>query len=1310
MLNRATRLAILFAWLWLAASAVGAPLSLRFDHLGVEDGLSQETATRILQDRHGYLWIGTQAGLNRYDGYRITTFKNNPSDPGSLADNYVQALYEDAHGQLWVGTKGGLDRFDRATRNFIHQATASANLSVTGIISDGKDGLWLTTSAGLQHFDIATGTMRALRHVPGDAGTPPDDRVNAVVRDSRGNLWVGTASGLALLPAGASKFRHLTPQAVATPSNNITVLDLGPDGRIWAAGLTGLQTWRLDGDTPVQLPLDGAEIFATRRVSAMLHDDQGHQWVGLRDGGLLRRDPEPGEQGKQGGSVKYHYYHASSFDKNGISDNQISALYQDRTGTLWVGNWFSGLNRVDMLSGGFERYTENAGVLNAISNNQVRAIASAGGDKLWLATGNGLTRLDPARGTSEIWHTDTENPSSVPSNHLLTLATDQQDRLWVGSEAGVAWRDPASGRYTRLTLDADLTSRSVQRILVDRAGLIWIGSRAGLHRVDPHTLAVTTYRYAAGNPDRIDGRIRAMLEDHAGVLWVGTENGLERFDRQTGKFRHYRHQPRQPGSLCHQRVHSLYEDAGGSLWVGTGAGLCKAEPAPDGQLRFRYYPVREGRSSDPVGAILGDPKGRLWISSTSGIDMFDPVTGVFKQYTAKDGLLDGSYFVGSGYQAPDGTMYFGGITGMTAFHPLRIHDNPMPPQVAITDFSIFNQSILTAIMREDVLPKGPLDAAKAVTLGPRDAMFSIEFAAMHFADPQRNSYAYQLEGFDPQWVYTDSSRRLATYTNLDPGRYVFRVRAANKNGVWTSEPVALEVVIMPPFWKQWWFRLLVLVLAVGLGYLLFRLRIRRLVRQKQVLENEVIGRTRELVQQKESVEHEKREVERQKDSVELAHRNISLLSDIGRRLTANLDSEAIMSMLYQQVHALMDASVFGIGIYRPEQELIEYPFAMEKGKRYTPYTRSMLEPNQLAVWCINHAQEVFINDLEQDYRRYIANLALVSDAEHMGTLEDGSLPSEPRSLIYVPISVSGQVRGVITVHSYRANAYQRIDLDMLTTLASYVAVAFANADSYRQLQDAQQQLVEREKLAALGSLVAGVAHELNTPIGNSLVIASTLEAKTTDIEARHADNALRRSDLKHYIEAAREASTLLMRSLHNAAELVNSFKQVAVDQASAKRRRFNLHQASAEIVTTMKNQIRKAGHRMVLEMPDDIEMDSFPGPYGQVIINLINNALLHAFDGREDGLIRLWAVRVGTENVRIVFEDDGCGITLEHQARIFDPFFTTKLGQGGNGLGLSITYNIVSSLLDGAIRVDSAVGVGTRFTIDLPLQASLAGD
>jgi signal transduction histidine kinase len=278
---------------------------------------------------------------------------------------------------------------------------------------------------------------------------------------------------------------------------------------------------------------------------------------------------------------------------------------------------------------------------------------------------------------------------------------------------------------------------------------------------------------------------------------------------------------------------------------------------------------------------------------------------------------------------------------------------------------------------------------------------------------------------------------------------------------------------------------------------------------------------------------------------------------------------------------------------------------------------------------------------------------------------------------------------------------------MLRTLAAYVGVAFDNAEAYRQLKSTQAQLVAQEKLAALGSLVAGVAHELNTPIGNSLLMASTLQEKTETIAAKFEGAAVRRSDLQAFIAASQEAAALIMRSLFNAAELVNSFKQVAVDQASAQRRPFNLEQATHEIVATMMNQVRKAGHTLEMTVPPQLEMDSFPGPYGQVLINLINNALLHAFEGRSGGAITIAATAPVPGRVQISFHDDGIGIAPEHQARIFDPFFTTKMGQGGSGLGLNITYNIVTSLLQGQIRVESSAR-GTTFVMDLPLQVTPA--
>ncbi len=487
-------------------------------------------------------------------------------------------------------------------------------------------------------------------------------------------------------------------------------------------------------------------------------------------------------------------------------------------------------------------------------------------------------------------------------------------------------------------------------------------------------------------------------------------------------------------------------------------------------------------------------------------------------------------------------------------------------------------------------------------------------------------------------------------------------------------------------------------LVLSMVYAGFRIRIRALVQQKHVLEDQVNARTAELLLQKESIE-------RQHQNVQTAHRNISLISDIGRALTANLDTEAIMLMLYSHVNELMDASVFGIGFYRPERSVIDYPFAIEKGKRYAPYSRTMTEPNQMAVWCIQHEREIFINDLQAEYSNFIEHLGLTSSDEHLGTLDDGSLPTAPQSMLYVPISVSGRMVGVISVHSYDKNAYEQIHLDMLRTLASYVGVAFDNADAYRQLKDTQQQLVAQEKLAALGSLVAGVAHELNTPIGNSLLMASALQEKTDEVSTKFDDQTIKRSDLASFIGASQEASALIMRSLRNAADLVNSFKQVAVDQASAQRRQFNLEQASHEIVATMMNQVRKAGHLVEFDIPNDIVMDSYPGPYGQVLINFVNNAMLHAFGDRTGGRMHLRATTKVHGWVLLAFSDDGAGIDPENLARIFDPFFTTKMGQGGSGLGLNITYNIVTSLLGGSVRVESTPGKGTTFYIDLPLAA-----
>ncbi len=422
----------------------------------------------------------------------------------------------------------------------------------------------------------------------------------------------------------------------------------------------------------------------------------------------------------------------------------------------------------------------------------------------------------------------------------------------------------------------------------------------------------------------------------------------------------------------------------------------------------------------------------------------------------------------------------------------------------------------------------------------------------------------------------------------------------------------------------------------------------------------------------------------------LQHTSATLerLSSIGQEITTHLDAAAVFATLDRHIHGLLPATTFAIYLTDSEGAALNRAFGVEMGKPLPSNAILLSDPNAFSVRCLTQRLEVYVEDLaEQGYGNVIP-----------GTLAN-------RSVLFVPLTVGERAIGVMTVQSTQPHAYGEAERLIFRTLCAYGAIALDNAEAYRQLKDAQTQLVSQEKLAALGALMAGVAHELNTPIGNSLLIASTLQEKTDAIALQMNGPGLRRSELAAYIEDAQKASTLVMRGLTSAADLVNSFKQVAVDRTTAQRRMFNLQQVCHEIIATMMNRIRATQHDITLEVGDCIMMDSYPGPFGQVITNLIHNALLHAFDGSRPGHMRLSASTPVEGRVLVQFGDDGGGISDAHLGRIFDPFFTTKLGQGGSGLGLSISYNIVSSLLGGLISVRSDAKDGTLFTLDLPLNA-----
>jgi ligand-binding sensor domain-containing protein/signal transduction histidine kinase len=1287
-------------------AAAAAPRNLRFEQVSIEHGLSQESVLNILQDRQGFMWFGTQAGLNRYDGYRMTVYRTDPQDPASLPDSFINASFEDAEGRLWFGTKGGLARFDAAAGKFVRYPLADAgtpqdgNRSVNAIVADRQGILWLGTNDGLKRFDPASGAFTTIRHRAHD-GAPGGDAVVALAFDGRGVLWAGTARGLGRLAPGAQQIEpqqlepqqleHFAPRGQDPRSARVNALSMGPRDTLWVGTDAGIEAWDLGEGPPRRRTLGAAEGVGDVRVLALYHDAGGTLWAGTDAEGVKWRDPT---------SRRFVSYGNRPLDPHSLADNQVGSIRIDRSGTLWVGTRFRGLSRTDLASGGFSNFSFRPEGSYRIGFEKARDVAVRPDGKLWVGTsGGGLVLLDPETGrTEQLRHRDGRD-DTIPSDVVHSLSIEGE-RLWVGSQGALAWSDVKGGPFHRVELPG-LGTAPVQEVQRTRDGVLWAVTRAGLYQLDDDLRVRQVWRHDPRQPGGIgDNTLFQMVEDAQGILWIATDNGLDRFDRKSGLFTHYRHDPHDPSSLRHNRIYGLTLTRRGQLWVGSAGGLHRVDRGADGKLSFTLVKLIDAHEPLPIGAVLEDARGRLWASMTDGISRYDPVTGQYKHYTAKDGLIDGTFFVSSAARGANGQLHFGGVNGLTSFMPDAIRDNPYPPQVAITDFLVFNKS-----------QRLPVGRTREITLSQRESVFSFEFAGLHYAAPASNRYSYRLEGFDQGWVDTDASKRFATYTNLDPGTYVFRVRASNKDGVWSEAPAALSITVTPPWWKSWWFRLLALAAAAAILLAGYRLRIRALVQQKGMLEREVGARTAELVLQKDAAERRKREAEEQGEAADSARRNIALLSDIGRRLTANLDTEAITTTLYEHVQVLMDAPVFAVAVARGEGAQLEFPYAVIDGRRCAAPVCERHDPLQLAAWCIEHGREVFINDLAADTPRYLPGVDPFEVAAAALPCAPDARPASnlPQSLLYVPVAVGQRVLGALAVQSFAPRAYQRVHLDMLRTLAAYVGVALDNARAYRQLKDVQGQLAAQEKLASLGSLVAGVAHELNTPIGNSLLMASTLHDKTLDLSTALDTAALRRSELAGYLGSAREASELIMRSLHQAADLVNSFRQVSVDQASAQRRRFDLARACQEIVATLMNKVRLAGHVLEIDVPPGITMDSYPGPLGQVLINFVNNALLHAFDGpgaSVRGTMRLSAELIDGDWVRIAFSDDGRGIAAGHLARVFDPFFTTRMGQGGTGLGLNIAHTIATSLLGGSIRVESTPGSGTVFILELPLRAA----
>ncbi len=834
-----------------------------FTHLSLKEGLSQTTVGSILQDRRGFMWFGTHDGINRYDGYNFVSYRSDPVQGNSLLGNIVMDMLEDPSGILWIASEaGGLNKFDPVSEtftNYRHEADSPDSLKNNTVASiwRNKDGtLWLGTNAGwLTHFDPVHESFHhyqlpQIRQGPHFRGT-----IWSVFKDRNGTLWLSNGEN------GLARFDEDTQQFTVYQHNQDDPHSIGP----------GI-------------------------VRNIYEDKAGNLWLATSESGLNLLDRESG---------KFTHFQHDPNDPFSISHNNCNQIYQDSTGTYWVATE-KGLNRFLPQTGQFIRYYEDPGNPYALSDDNIITIYEDRSGVIWFGShGAGINKLDPETLQFHHYKHQPNNPNTLSSSYIYSIYEDDDDILWIAGDDGVVNRmDRINNRVARFYPDASNShalneSQSVSEIYEDRAGIFWIGTYSGgLHSLDRDTGQFRRYLYNPEDPHSLSSNfVMAIHEDHAGNLWIGTydgginrfdrktgrfyriqpdpddpnrfvpvlirgiyedqagnlwltswEDGLTSFDPETGQFRNYRHDPNDINSLASDVTFMIHFDQEGIMWIATGAGMDRFDPQAG---IFKHYTVADGLPNNVIYAIMQDKYGFLWLSSNKGISRFDPRTDSFRNYTPADGLQDDEFNQRAYFHSKSGEMFFGGINGMNAFFPDKIVDNSYVPPVMLTDFKLFNKSVPFG---KDSLLQKPIWTTQHITLQHDQNFFSIGFSALSYAAPEENRYRYKLEGLDKDWYEVDATRRLATYTSLPPGDYVFRVQGSNDDGIWNENGASLSLTVVPPFWQTTLFRIMVVVLTIGLIALVFRIQQRNALQREYQLENLVYKRTRELNIAKESAE------------------------------------------------------------------------------------------------------------------------------------------------------------------------------------------------------------------------------------------------------------------------------------------------------------------------------------------------------------------------------------------------------------------------------------------------------------------------
>ena len=846
--------------LWLSISL---PQQIRFKHFTVADGLSQSVVNCMIEDHTGFLWFGTQDGLNRFDGYNFKIFHHFANDQASLSDNDIWSLFEDDKGNIWAGTQDGiLNCFDPSTETFTHYKIDITNSvsgnSITCIFQDRSGILWIGTyKGGLYRFDKKSGSIYNWRNEPGNLSSLSNKYVTTIFEDHHGNLWIGTYNGLCLFnknPANPFKcFYHHQSDNNSLTNNIIWRIFQSPSDfdNIWIGTYNGLTYLNIKNKSFTQvIPDEKNPDQFSRSVSSICEDYTGNDkylWLGTYEGLVRIKLPQDlsgkKEKGESNRIIPFKRWTNKPDNHYSINNNLINNVLVDRSGVLWI----AGQKGIDYFAKQKDKFNfhathkyENVD-FGKFTNADIQGLCETTDRTIWIGSTSGLYAIKNILQNYELTEV-----SQFSNQNIWSLAPGLKNDLWIGTYGqGLEHLELNTNKVKRWSGNwkdsLDIGNSYVRSLYQDEKGNVWIGLwGVGLNCLDPESGQITRWHHESHNPNSISyDDIWVIDEDNEGRIWLGTYGGgLNLFNPSDGgTFYKWLSEAEIKNGLSSNNILSIHEyehnknKAETILWIGTTDGLNKFIIDNDyikntkPNVKIEQHLLRQNFSTNSINSIEEDGKGHLWITTNKGLIEFDPSAGNLDNYTIYDGLQSNEFNPNSSCKTADGEIVIGSVNGLNIFYPDSIYHSDYKPPIVLTEFQIFNQPL--KVEQGSPLTTA-IQKAKEINLSYDQNVFSFQFSSLDYNAPEMNQYAYRMEGFDRGWIKS-GTRHYATYTNLDPGNYIFHVKATNSDGKWNDVETSIAIIIHPPFWGTWWFRGFLILLIAWSLYIVYRIRLKRLL-------------------------------------------------------------------------------------------------------------------------------------------------------------------------------------------------------------------------------------------------------------------------------------------------------------------------------------------------------------------------------------------------------------------------------------------------------------------------------------------------